>query len=61
MAVPKRKKSKMRVRMRRAQKKAVIANVSDCPECGADQESHRVCKNCGMYRGRKVLTIDTAD
>ena len=33
MAVPKRKKSKMRVRMRRAQKKAEIANVTVCPDC----------------------------
>ena len=61
MAVPKRKKSKMRVRMRRAQKKAEIASVSNCPECGAPRESHRVCKNCGMYRGRKVLSIKTAE
>lgn len=58
MAVPKRKKSKSRVRMRRAQKKAEIANVTVCPECGAPSESHRACKRCGMYRGRKVLTID---
>ena len=60
MAVPKRKKSKMRVRMRRAHNKAEIAAVSNCPECGAPRESHRACKNCGMYNGRKVLTIDTA-
>ncbi len=61
MAVPKRKMSKMRVRMRRAQKKAEIASVSVCPDCGASRESHRVCKSCGMYRGRKVLTINTAE
>jgi ribosomal protein L32 len=60
MAVPKRKKSKMRVRMRRAQKKAEIAAVSPCPECGAPRVSHRACKGCGMYNGRKVLNI-TAD
>lgn len=61
MAVPKRKKSKMRVRMRRANKKAEIAAVSTCPECGADVESHRACKSCGVYRGRKVLTIKNKD
>ena len=44
MAVPKRKKSKMRIRMRKAQKKATIASTSTCP-------------NCGMYRGRKVLNV----
>lgn len=57
MAVPKRKKSKMRVRMRRAQKKAEIAAVSTCPECGAPCQSHRACANCGTYRGRKVLSV----
>lgn len=61
MAVPKRKKSKMRVRMRRAQKKAEIASTTACPECGAPVESHRACKACGMYRGRKVLTIKTEE
>ena len=61
MAVPKRKKSKIRVRMRRAQKKAEIANVTVCPDCGAPAESHRACKKCGMYRGRKVLTIKTEE
>lgn len=57
MAVPKRKKSKMRIRMRKAQKKAVLASVGNCPECGAPKEHHRACKNCGMYRGRKVLSV----
>ncbi|MGI5869626.1 MAG: 50S ribosomal protein L32 [Kiritimatiellia bacterium] len=47
--------------MRRAQKKAEIASVSTCPECNAPAESHRACKQCGMYRGRKVLTIKTKD
>ena len=57
MAVPKRKKSKMRVRMRRAHIKADIAQVSDCPNCGAAKRSHRVCPECGYYRGQQVLTI----
>ena len=61
MAVPKRKKSKSRVRMRRAQKKATIASVTACVECGSPRQSHRACKNCGMYRGRKVLTIAIAE
>ena len=60
MAVPKRKKSKSRVRMRKAHKKAEIAAVSACPDCGAPRESHRACKNCGNYNGRKVLTVNTA-
>ncbi len=59
MAVPKRKKSKMRVRQRKAHIKADVAQVTACPECGAPQRAHRVCESCGFYRKRKVLTIAT--
>ena len=56
MAVPKRKKSKMRVRQRKGQVKAVVAQVSACPKCGEPRQAHRVCPACGSYRGRQVLT-----
>ncbi len=59
MAVPKRKKSKMKIRMRKAQKKADVATTSVCPSCGAPVQAHHACPACGMYRGRKVLTIDS--
>lgn len=58
MAVPKRKKSKMRVRQRRGHVKAVLAQLQKCPGCGATQRTHRVCPSCGMYKGRQVLTIE---
>ncbi|MEI7900072.1 MAG: 50S ribosomal protein L32 [bacterium] len=58
MAVPKRKKSKMRIRQRKAHITAKIAQVQVCPSCGAMQQTHRVCPSCGMYRGRKILTVD---
>ena len=58
MAVPKRKKSKMRIRQRKGQVKAELAQVQDCPACGAPQRAHRVCPSCGQYRGRQVLTVE---
>lgn len=60
MAVPKRKKSKSKIRMRKAQIKAVVAMVKPCPECGAPHRSHRVCPSCGFYRGVQVLNIAEA-
>lgn len=58
MAVPKRKKSKMRKNQRKAHVKAELAQVQTCPNCGATQQTHRVCPSCGMYKGRKVLTVE---
>jgi len=58
MAVPKRKKSKMRIRQRKGQIKAELAQVQSCLSCGEAQRAHRVCPSCGMYRGRQVLTIE---
>ena len=31
-----------------------------CPACGAPIQTHRACPSCGTYRGRKVLSVDTA-
>ena len=58
MASPKNKKSKMRKRQREAQlEKAILAEVQTCPECGGLKQAHRVCPNCGTYRGLKVLNV----
>lgn len=28
-----------------------------CSNCSQSKETHVVCKNCGFYRGRKVLDV----
>ena len=61
MAVPKRKKSKMRVRQRKGQIKTALAQVSKCPKCGASKRSHRACPECGYYGDRQVLTVKTEE
>jgi large subunit ribosomal protein L32 len=57
MAVPKRKKSKSKTRTRRSALKATITGTKPCPQCGAAQEPHRICRSCGYYRGRQVVTV----
>ena len=56
MAVPKRKVSKARRDKRRSStwKLAAPAMVK-CSNCGELVLNHHVCKNCGMYDGKKVL------
>ena len=58
MAVPKRKTSKSRIRTRKHSHRTSIAASQSCPQCGAAKEPHRVCRACGYYKGRQVLTID---
>lgn len=33
--------------------------LSTCTNCGAPRLAHRVCKACGYYKGKQVLTIKT--
>jgi large subunit ribosomal protein L32 len=29
-----------------------------CPDCGAMKQLHHVCKECGKYKGREVLSLE---
>lgn len=56
MAVPKRKVSKSKARIRRASHKTKPLKAGTCSNCGEAQQSHRVCPSCGYYKGRQVVT-----
>jgi large subunit ribosomal protein L32 len=58
MAVPKRKQSKARTAKRRANFKLELPAQSICPECRSIKLPHRVCLNCGTYRGKKVFAVE---
>lgn len=55
MAVPARKVSKTSQRTRRAHVALTAKQTTKCPNCGAVIKSHRVCKECGSYKGKKVI------
>lgn len=61
MAVPKRKVSKARRDKRRSQvwKLSALA-FSRCPQCGELKLPHRVCGNCGYYKGKEVIASKEA-
>lgn len=56
MPVPKRKRSRTRRDKRFANKGIKARGFNSCNNCEATVSSHQVCKECGFYRGRKVLT-----
>ncbi len=59
MAVPKRKTSKARKNKRRsAVWKLEVPAMSKCDRCGELKSPHKVCKNCGYYKGVEVLKMD---
>ena len=55
MAVPFRKVSKTRGRTHRAHLALTAKETTKCPSCGAVIKPHRVCKECGSYKGKKVV------
>jgi len=55
VAVPKRRKSRSKRDMRRANHDKVAApNLAPCPNCGEPVVAHRACTSCGHYKGRVV-------
>lgn len=62
MAVPKRRTSSSRRDKRRAQHdKVTPPNLIPCSHCSAPMVSHRVCPECGFYKGRAVLRQETPE
>lgn len=55
MPVPKRKRSRARRDSRFANKGIKVKSFSACNNCQAPILSHQICKECGHYKGIKVL------
>lgn len=58
MAVPFRRTSKTKKRMRRTHLKKEVGAVTVCPKCGAAIRPHRACTKCGNYKGENVLKVE---
>ena len=55
MAVTFRNVSKTRKRMRRSHNALEVVGTTKCSNCGAVIKPHRVCKECGNYKGKSVV------
>jgi large subunit ribosomal protein L32 len=58
MAVPKRRTSKSRKRLRRTHHRAKGIPSQACPRCSEPKLPHRVCGTCGFYRGKKLIEVE---
>jgi large subunit ribosomal protein L32 len=58
MALPKRRTSKARKRIRSATKGLTAAAIVRCPNCQEQMQAHHVCKSCGYYAGREVVETE---
>lgn len=55
MAVPQRRISKTRKRLRRTHFKLETPGLVTCTNCGAMIKSHHVCPKCGFYDGKATF------
>ncbi|MDD2207856.1 MAG: 50S ribosomal protein L32 [Bacilli bacterium] len=58
MAVPFRRTSKTKKRMRRTHLKKTAPNVVLCKNCGEAITPHRACTKCGYYKGKEVIKVN---
>ena len=56
-AVPFRRTSKTKKRMRRTHLKKEVGALAVCPKCGANLRPHRACAKCGYYKNEVVLHV----
>ena len=56
--LPKKKHSRTRRDKRRTHDSLTPKNIVQCSNCGEMRLPHRVCPNCGHYKGREVLEIE---
>ena len=57
MAVPKKKTSKARRNKRKANWKLTKPAFVKCPTCHEPRANHTVCKHCGFYKGKQVISV----
>ncbi len=58
MAVPKKKTSQARRDQRRSHHAIKGPNLVECPRCFSMKMPHRVCQECGYYKGRTAVAVD---
>ncbi|MHA6258604.1 50S ribosomal protein L32 [Sporosarcina sp. CAU 1771] len=56
MAVPKRRTSTTVTKKRRTHVKLDLPGMTTCDNCGETKLAHRICKSCGHYKGKEIVS-----
>ncbi len=59
MAVPKQKTPRSRQGSRLANKGLQLKTLSKCPKCNEPIRPHMACLQCGFYKGKEVIKVET--
>ncbi len=57
MPVPKQRHTSSRRDRGRSHQALKVLGLTNCSKCGQPILPHRVCKNCGTYKGREVIDV----
>lgn len=57
MAEPKKRTSNSKQGMRRMHDKVMSGKIAHCEKCHEPKELHKVCYNCGSYKGAQVIDL----
>jgi large subunit ribosomal protein L32 len=58
MAVPKRKTTPSKRGMRRSHDAIKPMSFQECPNCGELKLPHNLCRGCGHYNGREIVSTE---
>jgi len=58
MAVPKKRRSYTKRHMRRSHHALKKTNLVACANCAEPTLPHRICPNCGHYKGKLILPVE---
>jgi large subunit ribosomal protein L32 len=57
MSVPAKRLSRSKGRRRRSQQGKSDLHLGKCLNCSNAVRPHRVCPNCGFYKGKEIIKI----
>lgn len=58
MAEPKKRLTSTRSGLRRQQRVLQAKKLAVCPKCKSPVLPHRICPNCGFYKGQDLLKLE---